>query len=172
MRLRGSTLVVSGALFVLAAGPAAAAPTFSVDFHGPTARPPMLAGRPDSIYVAPITDCDILSGPIGGPPLGWPGMGPLGAPGIVVNGSPVTIPAAPIRTLALAPTPQLANAELDALSYGRDTGASVRFSVDEYAFGNPIVGPVLAPNVFTEGPGAGFAEACADVFGLQVNFSF
>jgi hypothetical protein len=49
--------------------------------------------------------------------------------------------------------------ELDALSYGRDLGDELFFSVDEFAIGLPGV----PPDVFSEGVG-GTAEASADVF--------
>ena len=49
--------------------------------------------------------------------------------------------------LSLAPG-ILGRLEVDALSYGRDDGEQVFFSVDEFAVGVPSATP---PNVFTEG---------------------
>ena len=72
---------------------------------------------------------------------------------------PISLPGEMADQLALVPFP-LASIELDAVSYGRERGAILRFSVDERAVGAPI-GPT--PNVFTEGV-AGNHEAAADLF--------
>jgi hypothetical protein len=177
---KGLTLICVGASLVLLCGaavfaqaPPIVAPTFSVDFQGPTgAVPGGIAGRPDAFYGNIITDCDILSGALGGPPIGQPGA-PVGtAPGLVVHGCvALNPPPAGVRTLAvLAPgnpggLGPLPNAELDALSYGRDSQGRVYFSVDEFAAGDPAAGPgPQPPNLFTEAFLVGPAEASADVF--------
>lgn len=130
-------------------------PTFSVDVQGQT----VLVGLPDSFYGVSIGGADILSGPVGGPTIGSPGMGPLPPPGMVIQGGlPLALP----RTLGLWPSLMGLPPELDALSYGRDTGDFVYFSVDEFAAGHPAV-PLQPPNVLTEGA-LGPAEASADVF--------
>jgi hypothetical protein len=126
---------------------------FSIDAHGPT------IGALDGFGTGMvISEGDILSSPVPGPPIGMPGPGPFAtAPGI-------TLPAA---ALVIAPSPA-GFREVDALSYGHDAlqedvipRPRLFFSVDEFAVGIP--GAPLPPNVTTEGA-FGNQEASADVF--------
>jgi hypothetical protein len=129
-------------------------PTFSVDFQGPT------RGMPDSFTGTPISEGDILTTSQPGPP--GPNAtagGPLPTPGLEVGalaGAPGVVPGG----LGILPGP-LGFVEVDALSYGRDQGLYLDFSVDEFAAGVP--GPPQRPNVASEGI-AGAAQASADVF--------
>jgi len=133
----------------LAAATASAQMTFSIDFQGPT------MGAPDAWWGIPITEGDILSPQVGGPPVGWPMPGPVWPPGITIGaGLPGPIGAG----LGLLTYPQLV--EVDALSFGLDTPCGYyHFSVDEFATGIPG----MPPDVFSEGT-AGTAEASADIF--------
>ena len=112
--------------------------TFSVDFQGPT------SGSPDAFAGTTISPGDILT------PSG------TGVPGIRV----------PFDDLGIS---RLASecendtsyrhVELDALSYGRDTGTKLHFSVDEFAEG------ASGTDLWYEGAGVGRnQEASADVF--------
>jgi len=138
---------------------AMAQPTYSIDFQGPS------IGLPDAFFGLPITEGDILSSPVGGPPIGVPAVPAPPPAGLVIPGGPPgpgslgIIPAAPAGGFM----------ELDALSYGRDPippldrqlpPGAVFFSVDEFATGLPTPMP---PNVFTEGA-IGAMEASADVY--------
>jgi len=128
-------------------------PTFSVDFQGPT------FGMPDSFTGTAITEGDILTAsPPGAPGPNPPAPGPLPAPGLEVGaiaGAPGVVPG------GLGILPGLVGlVEVDALSYGRDQGLYLNFSVDEFAIG--VAGP-QQPNVASEGI-AGAAQASADVF--------
>lgn len=142
--------------FGLAGAPARAQgpdPTFSVDFQGVTG-----AGAPDAFFAAPIGGADILTtGPPGllGPNPLLPG--PLPFPGIEVGGAPAAAGAVP-GGLGIVPSGACGITELDALSYGKDWGTQLFFSVDEFATG---VASPLAPNVFTE---AAAGEASPDYF--------
>ncbi len=151
MRFVHSTLILILGLIAL---PAMAQPTFSVDSQGPTATVPLL----DSFVLAPITEGDILTnglpGPLGPNPIA---AGPLPPPGIEVGGAPGALGAVP-GGLGILPGACL---ELDALSYGRDAGTTLHFSVDEFATG--VAGPAGPPEVLSEGS-AGTLEASADVF--------
>jgi len=146
MSARKTTAVVmSGLLLAVTAPSALGQPTFSIDHQGPT------IGVPDTFTGTPITEGDILSGPIGGPPIGVPAPGPLPPPGTVI----------PVGALGIAPG-AAGFVEVDALSYGMDAvQGQWFFSVDEYAVG--LVGAAAPPNVTTEGA-AGMMEASADVF--------
>lgn len=146
MFTKKTTAVFTSALILAAAAPAALGqPTFSIDHQGPT------LGVPDSFTLGPITEGDILSAPIGGPPIGFPAPGPLPPPGTVI----------PVGALGVFISP-LGRAEVDAMSYGRDARQGQwYFSVDEFAMGLP--GAPVAPNVTSEGA-AGAMEASADVY--------
>lgn len=142
-------------------------PTFSVDFQGPTAgfNPGAGTGVSDSFYGAPIDEGQILTPPKPGPPgPNAPSPGPLPAPGIMVD----SVPGSPVGTApgGLGILPGLlmeTGVELDALSYGRDRGSRLYFSVDEFAGGDVFLGPTATPNVSSEGI-HGNQEASADVF--------
>lgn len=138
----------------LVPAPAFAAPTFSVDFQGAA------LGAPDGFFGLPITDGDILTttppGPAASPNPPLPG--PLPFPGIEVGALPGAVGAVPGGLGILPGIGGLL--ELDALSYGRDIGLQLVFSVDEFASGVP---GGLPPDVFTEGV-TGSVEASADVF--------
>jgi hypothetical protein len=127
--------------------------TFSIDVQGPT------AGAPDSFFAVPITEGDILTPALPGLPGPNPAaFGPLLPPGIEVGALPG---AAGAVGGGLGIVPGFSGfVELDALSYGRDRGTRVLFSVDEFASGGPSPSP---PDVTSEGA-AGAMEASADVF--------
>lgn len=149
----------SAALGTLCVAAAAPAITFSVDFQSPTSS----GGLPDSFTGTAIGPADVLTvvafpfvvtgpNPPAPAPLQTPGTeigGAPGAPGLVPGG------------LGIAPTTAGNPPELDALSYGRDAGTQLAFSVDEFAAG--IVAAPLTPNVTSEGSG-GTQEAATDVF--------
>ena len=147
-------LLVLACFLTLAAAPASGQqrPTFSIDFQGPT------IGVLDGCGVgAPISEGDILTttppGPLGPNAAAF---GPLPPPCIMVGAAgPGTRAPAPGLTIIASPPFH----ELDALSYGRDVGDQLYFSVDEFALGVPT----LAPDVFSEGI-VGSLEASADVF--------
>ena len=154
----------------LACGTAVAqvGPTFSIDFQGPTAiGPGPGAGIPDGFGFGPIDEGQILTttppGPLGPNPPALPALAPLPPPGIMVD----SVPFSPIGSVpgGLGIVPGIHGAvEVDALSYGRDFGRQLLFSVDEFAVGDVIAGPgPFPPNVFTEGA-FGVLEASADVF--------
>ncbi len=146
MSTHKTTAVFMSALIVASAATSALGqPTFSIDHQGPT------IGVPDTFTLGPITEGDILSAPMGGPPIGLPAPGPLPPPGTVI----------PVGALGIFPG-AAGLVEVDALSYGTDAlHGQWFFSVDEYAVGLP--GAAAPPNVTTEGA-AGFMEASADVF--------
>jgi hypothetical protein len=131
--------------------------TFSIDSQGP------MVGVLDSFVGFPITEGDVLTTALPGPPGPNP---PLAGIGIVPPGTEVGAgPGAPgIVPGGLGIFPGVFGCvEIDALSYGRDVlnATSVgAFSVDEFASG---VGAIAPPDVFTEGV-LGAAEASADVF--------
>jgi hypothetical protein len=136
--------------------PPPSALTFSIDFQGP------MIGVPDSFSGSPITDGDILTPSLPGPPgPNLPLVGPLPPPGTEVGafpGAPGVFPGG----LGIVPG-IFGCVELDALSYGRDvlTADSIGvFSVDEFASGVPVL---VGPDVFSEGV-FGASEASADVF--------
>jgi hypothetical protein len=146
----GSAVLASA----LVAGAAAAQPTFSVDLQGPSGL-----GAADGFFALPITEGDILTTSPPGPPGPNPLLlGPLPAPGIEVGAAPGAVGAVPG---GLGIVPGVGGCvELDALSYGRDAGNELYFSVDEFAAGVPSP---LPPNVVTEGS-VGTLEAAGDVF--------
>lgn len=138
--------------------------TYSLDYQGPTAvnaGPGM--GAPGGFFGVPLDEGQILTPAAAGPPgPNPPAAGPL-APGVMVDsvaGSPQGIVSGGLGIAA-----GLAGAvELDALSYGRDLGKRLAFSVDEFACGDAALGPLPGPpNVFTEGALIR-TEAAADVF--------
>ena len=108
-------------------------------------------------FGTPITAGGILTPGMPGPPgPNVPMPGPLPPPGIEVTGPPSPFGAVP-GGLGIMPGP-FGFYELDALSYGRDKGDELVFSVDDFAMGVP--GP-MPPDVFSEGI-MGAAEASAD----------
>lgn len=125
------------------------APTFSIDFQGPT------IGVPDGTGGIPIGGSDILVPTIA------PGPGLLPTPTIAIPSGPGGLGLIPITSGFL---------EVDALSFGRDVpfGETAFFSVDEFAVGLLGANP---PDVFTEGA-AGNAEASADVFRAPVTLGW
>ncbi len=128
--------------------------TFSTDFQGPT------PGLADGFVLGVITSGDILTVPVpAAPGPNAPVVGPfLAAPGIEV-GAAALAPGAYPGGLGLLPGAG-GVMELDALSYGRDTGAfQFMFSVDEFAIGVPGT----APDVASEGA-LGLTGASADIF--------
>ncbi len=157
-------IVAAGIAALLANGLPAVAQTgvtFSVDFQGPTgglAGP--FTGVPDSFTGAPIDEGSILTAFAPGPPGPNPASpGPLPAPGMMTS---AVLSGAGTVPGGLGIAPGLLNAvELDALSYGRDFGPQLAFSVDEFAVGIP--GAPVFPNVTSEGA-AGSGEASADVY--------
>jgi hypothetical protein len=127
--------------------------TFSVDFQGPT----VFGGALDSFFGVAITDGDILTpAPPGPPGPNLPLLGPLPPPGIEIGSLPGAVGVVPG---GLGILPGMILTEVDALSYGRDGGDTLYFSVDEFAAGVPTV-PL---DVFSEGV-LGASEASADVF--------
>jgi hypothetical protein len=156
--MRRLCLVLAGVSIVLAAPALAQAPTFSIDFQGP------MIGFPDSFVGAPITEGDILTTALPGPPGPNPPLpliGPL-PPGTMVGafpGAPGSFPG------GLGILPGLFGCvEVDALSYGLDVLTAISFgffSVDEFAAGDGIL--IAPPSVNTEGS-LGAGEASADVF--------
>ena len=146
--------------------------TFSVDVQGPTAGS---FGSSDNAPNAsfpgnstlPISGGDILTvGGSGGtgpnPPRDGPFNDPDDLPGIVVFGGDASFQTRglDLSTVSIGPLNE-AEAEVDALSYGRDEGNSIQFSVDEFVRGKQIG---KAPNeVILEGA-SNLGEASADVF--------
>jgi hypothetical protein len=129
-------------------------PTFSIDFQGPT------IGMGDSFSGFAITEGDILTAPMPGPPgPNPPTAGPLPAPGLEVGALPGAggVIAGGLGILLGAN----GFVEVDALSYGRDQGLDLQFSVDEFAAGVPGVLPL--PEVASEGSVTAM-EASSDVF--------
>ena len=61
---------------------------------------------------------------------------------------------------------ELDEGEIDALSYGRDAGNGIFFSVDEFTEGVSDRPGGVAPNASSEGA-VGAAEASADVFAYR-----
>jgi len=146
--------------------------TFSIDVQGPTGGSfgsndnAPTASFPGNFYF-PISGGDILTvgrpgGPGPNPPVAGPLTDPDDVPGIVVfagDGNGLTR-GLDLMTVKIGPNDEPEN-EVDALSYGRDRGNAIRFSVDEFVAGNQIG---IAPNdVIVEGA-TGKREASADVF--------
>lgn len=148
------------AMFALGARGQTLGTTFSVDYQGPTAGgvPGESTGVLDGFGAVNIDEGSILTpAPPGPPGPNLPALGPLPAPGVVITASDLGIDTTPQGSIEVA--------ELDALSYGRDElfeeGASLYFSVDEFAAGVPNI--LGNNNVFTEGL-SGNDEASADIF--------
>ncbi|MBI82633.1 MAG: hypothetical protein CMJ81_05515 [Planctomycetaceae bacterium] len=141
-------------------------PTFSIDYQSPTGGGPgPLNGTKDSFVGIEIDEGSILTTgiPAGAVSPNPTSPGPLPAPGVLVGSVPGS--GAPFGDLNLLPGCKGA-VEVDALSYGRDAGWKLFFSVDEFAVGDVAFGagaPSTPPDVFSEG-GFGNSEASADVF--------
>jgi hypothetical protein len=153
--MRRESLLLAIVLALLIAAPAVGQ-TGSVDFQGPTVGVPLL----DGFFGVPIGAADILTTAPPGPPGPNPLLpGPLPSPGIEVGGAAGAVGVVP-GGLGILPGFFCGTAaELDALSYGRDAGTTLAFSVDEFASG--VAG--APPDVFSEGIG-GATEASADAF--------
>lgn len=149
--------------FALTAG-AIAQPMFSIDWRGPP------IGAPDACFGVPITEGDLLTTPLWGPPR----PGPLPTPCIAISGGfgpPAPGLALPLHPPAIGHPPGVPGmVEVDAISFGTDyapkQGANHKyvkwyFSVDEFAVGLPNA--PAPPNVFSAGI-AGWNEAAGDVF--------
>jgi hypothetical protein len=138
--------------------------TFSIDYRGPSAGglPGPFTGVPDGFSGVPMDEGSIYTPTPPGPPgPNAPSFGPLPPPGLEVSavaGGPGVVPG------GLHIVPGLYGAvELDALSYGKDFGSRIYFSVDEFAAG--LLGAPAPPNVTSEGSRFGAnREASADVF--------
>lgn len=166
MRYVPTILTVTAVLALATAAWGQALPpgmTFSVDLQGPTATAPgPFTGFPDGFGSGIVIDegSILTPAPPGPPGPNPPSPGPLPPPGIMVTAAASgggTVPGG----LGIVGG-VFGGVELDALSYGRDIGEVFLFSVDEFSVG--IAGIPLPPNVFTEGPLGGPAEASADVF--------
>lgn len=134
---------------ITAADPTPPGMTFSMDFQGPSRG---VAGP----WGIPVFEGDILT-PSARPPLGpWrPELLPPTPPGPVIRSA-----SGPGFDLGLVPGPA-GITEVDALSYGRDSGTRLRFSVDEWAIGlggavNGVIDEQTLPFPV--------AEAAADTF--------
>ncbi len=127
--------------------------TFSFDWHGPT------NGLIDAFLFRGIFEGDIVTPGVPGPPgPNNPAPAPLPPPGLQIGAN------LHFRILGLTPgiVPPWREGgviEVDALSYGNDEPGRIRFSVDEFAEGDPRATSALVP----EGP-LGIAEASADTF--------
>ncbi len=155
-----STLIGLVTIMVLAVAAHGQPMTFSVDFQGPSgggAGPGN--GLPDGFGITRIDEGSILTPARPGQPgPNGPLPGPLPSPGVMLGsmtGMPGSVPG------GVGVVPGIGQAvEVDAISYGRDAGDTLVFSVDEFATGM-MMGP--APNVRSEGT-VGAREASADVF--------
>lgn len=156
------TIDISDAVFsvvdqirVITATPTPPGITFSIDFQGPSRG----AVGP---WGLPVFEGDVLT-PSNNPPLGpWsPSFLPPTPPGPVIQAA-----GGPGFNLGLVPG---ANdvIELDALSYGRDTGRAVRFSVDEWAIG---LGGAVNGVIAEQRPPFPVAEAASDTFTYLADF--
>ncbi len=157
-----SVLVVTALTCAAAANPLPApGMTFSVGFQGPTAGgfPGPNSGIPDGWAGIPIDEGSILTpampGPIGP---NSASLSPLPPPAVLIGATPGA-PGIYPGGLGIFPGIYV-GVELDALSYGRDRGEHLAFSVDEFAIG--IMVPSF-PSVASEGA-MGWGEASADVF--------
>ncbi len=141
--------VVDQIRVVTAAQPTEPGMTFSMDFQGPSRG---VVGP----WGIPVFEGDILT-VAAQPPLGPWRAEPLPPtpPGVVINGD-----TPPGFALGLNPTPQ-GILEVDALSYGTDSGSRLRFSVDEFARGE---GGVINELQDEQAPPAPSEEASADTF--------
>lgn len=156
------SFLFAAAFLLLLATESSAQPTFSIDFQGPT------PGGIDGFALGIITAGDILTTPVPGVPgPNAPAPGPFGAvaSGIEIGAAPL---APGVLPGGLGILPGAGGVlELDALSYGKDTGSlQFFFSVDEFATGVPGV----APDVASEGA-LGLTGASADVFTYLAPFA-
>jgi len=147
--------------------------TFSIGTQGPTAG--SFGAGPavfDAFFGREIDGHDLLT--VGMPALPLfpepnpPVAGVSNPPGMLVSGSPPGIPGR-LPTLGLtgvAVGGELDEGEIDALSYGRDEGNGIFFSVDEFTKGVSDRPGGVAPNANSEGA-VGAAEASADVFAYR-----
>lgn len=118
--------------------------TFSFDSQGPS------RSIADAFYGNPMSEGDILTvGDPGPPGPNRPRSAPVGVPGIMIEETALSLIAG-----------MYGYTEVDAISYGRDQGTRVVFSVDEWTSGT--FGPIV-PSVRTEGA-MGAQEASADIF--------
>ncbi|MEO1574668.1 MAG: hypothetical protein AAFU65_06870 [Pseudomonadota bacterium] len=155
IRLSFDVFNVTDQIRVITAGqPTEPGMTFSMDFQGPSRG---VVGP----WGMPVFEGDILT-VAANPPLGpWRAeFLPPTPPGVVIDGNN-----GPGFRLGLMPTPD-GLTEVDALSYGNDTGRRLRFSVDEFAVGaggavNGVIAEVSPP-----GPSE---EASADTFSYLSN---
>ena len=152
-----NVVLMTVALGVISSG--ATGITFSVDFQGPTAggTPGPFSGVAASFGGVSIDEGSILTTAVGGPPgPNLPAFGPLAAPGVMVTAVATgsgTVPGG----LGLLTA---GGAEVDALSYGRDRGRTLMFSIDEFAVGG---NGGSSPGPLDEGAN-NHREASADVF--------
>lgn len=121
--------------------------TFSLD------RTSASRGSPDKFAGEPLEEGDILTNGSPAFRLPNPAVAAPSAPGALVES----------EGLGIVPTP-LGFAELDALSFGRDAGDFILFSVDEWAVGCGGGACAMPSAVRPEGA-SGLREAAADVFG-------
>lgn len=153
-----ATIPIAGALLglALAAPPAQAQFTFSIDWKGPT------ISQDGALTVIKITEADILTfGP------GSPGFGPLARPGFALSGNNLGLTNYNVCSGHAPGTP--CGIEVDAISQGVDDFLPLNtprqserlwFSTDEFAEGIPQAH--LGPTVATEGGAVG--DLSADVF--------
>ncbi len=134
--------------------------TFSIDFQGPT------PGFADGFALGVITAGDILTVPVPGVPgPNAPVVGPFAVASGIEIGAAALAPGAYPGGLGIVPGAG-GVMELDALSYGKDTGVfQFAFSVDEFAVGVPGA----APDVASEGA-LGLTGASADIFMYMAPF--
>ena len=157
-------LAVVVSLMVTGIAAAQFTPTFSIDFQSPTAggTPGAATGFGDAFFGTPIDEGQILTQGVPGPPGPNPPLpGPLSVPGVMVDSTPGSAVGTAPGGLGVLPG-LYKGVEVDALSYGRDRGENLVFSVDEFALGIQTSNQ-NHPNVFSEGRG-GALEASADVF--------
>jgi hypothetical protein len=141
--------------------------TFSISAQGPTAG--SFGTGPavfDSFLGQEIDGHDLLTVGLPAPTMipepNPPVSGASNPPGILFLGSPSGL--APSLGLAgVAVGGELDEGEIDALSYGRDEGNGIFFSVDEFTKGVSDRPGGVAPNANSEGA-VGALEASADVF--------
>ncbi|MEE9211921.1 MAG: hypothetical protein V3U29_04630, partial [Phycisphaeraceae bacterium] len=153
------TLVAAALVF---AAPVVATPTFSLDYHGPAVfGPGPFTGIPDTFGLVPIDEGSILT--TGGAPPGPnpPAFGPLAPPGVMVTAVASTFGSVP-GGLGIVPG-FIGAVEVDALSYGVDSGTEAFFSVDEFASGDVVFPGAFPPDVLSEGA-LGALEASGDTF--------
>jgi hypothetical protein len=164
--------------FLGLAGMAQAQISFSVDYLGST------VSLPSTCPGLPITAGDILTPATGAPCQPSSAViGGLPPPSILIPGglpAPMGLGIPSVAGCTGVPGGAPCPAELDALSYGRDTiqnsagtglqVANIFFSVDEFATG--IAGGPFAPNVWSEGVLTGVKDHAADVFSNSLAIPF